>query len=79
LDTSIEDRQTFEITIGTGNLDSLAITSATYNTGRSQLFVSATDPNAYAVLTCSSVATNGIRQPVLPVAPSRKLGCATRV
>jgi hypothetical protein len=43
--------QVFTITIGTGNLDSLAITSATYNTAKSRLFVAANDPNADAVLT----------------------------
>jgi hypothetical protein len=44
-------QQAFSITIGTGNLDSLTITRATYNVKRVTLQVAANDPNVDSVLT----------------------------
>jgi hypothetical protein len=50
--------QSFTITIGTGSLDSLNITGATYNSRRTtQLSISANDDNADAVLTAFVTAT----------------------
>lgn len=56
-DAQMTAQQSFSITIGTGNLDSLAITGASFNTRRSQLFVAAVDPNIDAVLTVFLTAT----------------------
>jgi len=50
-------QQAFEITIGSGNLDSLIITSASFNLHTETFRVSAIDDNADAVLTASRTST----------------------
>jgi hypothetical protein len=50
-------QQAFEITIGSGNLDSLVITGAGFNLHTSTLHVSAIDDNADAVLTAFKTST----------------------
>jgi hypothetical protein len=50
-------QQAFDITIGSGNLDSLTITGASFNLHTSTLHVSAIDDNADAVLTAYKTST----------------------
>jgi len=50
-------QQSFHITIGTGNLDGISITNATYTVKSQSLSVAANDPNTDAVLTVVGTAT----------------------